>query len=77
MGPQEETETLPLSPDGHIENINLDDTFNFYMIQGLRLGSEYTVTINPIFGDTEGPVTAVKIQTCNWDPLLVAVTGQL
>lgn len=34
------------------------------MIQGLHAGSEYTVTINPIFGDTEGPVTATKIKTC-------------
>ncbi|XP_037552098.1 collagen alpha-1(VII) chain [Nematolebias whitei] len=51
------------SPEGHIENINLGDTFNFYMIQGLHAGSEYTVTINPIFGDTEGPVTSTKIKT--------------
>lgn len=50
--------------EGHIENINLGDTFNFYMIQGLHAGSEYTVTINPIFGDTEGPVTSTKIKTC-------------
>ncbi|XP_056223924.1 collagen alpha-1(VII) chain isoform X3 [Seriola aureovittata] len=51
------------SPDGHIENINLGDTFNFYMIQGLHPGSEYTVTINPIFGDIEGPVTSTKVKT--------------
>ncbi|XP_045928379.1 collagen alpha-1(VII) chain [Micropterus dolomieu] len=51
------------SPDDHIENINLGDTFNYYMIQGLRSGSEYTITINPIFGDTEGPITATKVKT--------------
>ncbi|XP_047431494.1 collagen alpha-1(VII) chain isoform X2 [Mugil cephalus] len=51
------------SPDGHIENINLGDTFNFYMIQGLHPGSEYTVTINPIFGDIEGPVTTTTVKT--------------
>ncbi|KAM7367132.1 hypothetical protein PAMP_015056 [Pampus punctatissimus] len=51
------------SPDGHIENINLGDNFNFYMIQGLRPGSEYTITINPIFGDTEGPITTTKVKT--------------
>ncbi|XP_015257992.1 PREDICTED: collagen alpha-1(VII) chain-like isoform X3 [Cyprinodon variegatus] len=51
------------STDGHIENINLGDNFNFYMIQGLHLGSEYTVTINPIFGDIEGPVTTNKVKT--------------
>lgn len=51
--------------DDHIENINLGDTFNYYMIQGLRSGSEYTITINPIFGDTEGPITATKVKTCN------------
>ncbi|KAM9334648.1 uncharacterized protein col7a1l [Symphorus nematophorus] len=51
------------SPDGHIENINLGDTFNFYMIQGLNPGSEYTITINPIFGDTEGPITSTKVKT--------------
>uniref|UniRef100_A0A3P8S6G1 Fibronectin type-III domain-containing protein n=1 Tax=Amphiprion percula TaxID=161767 RepID=A0A3P8S6G1_AMPPE len=51
------------SPDGHIENINLGDTFNFYMIQGLHAGSEYTITINPIFGDIEGPVITTKVKT--------------
>ncbi|XP_034434681.1 collagen alpha-1(VII) chain [Hippoglossus hippoglossus] len=51
------------SPDDHIENINLGDNFNFYMIQGLHAGSDYTITINPIFGDTEGPVTATKAKT--------------
>lgn len=51
--------------DGHIENINLGDNFNFYMIQGLNAGIEYTITINPIFGDTEGPVTTTKAKTCN------------
>ncbi|XP_034529729.1 collagen alpha-1(VII) chain [Notolabrus celidotus] len=51
------------APDGDIENINLGDTFNFYMIQGLKQGSEYTITINPIFGDTEGPITTATIKT--------------
>uniref|UniRef100_A0A8C7Z0S6 Collagen alpha-1(VII) chain n=1 Tax=Oryzias sinensis TaxID=183150 RepID=A0A8C7Z0S6_9TELE len=51
------------SSDGHIENINLGDNFNFYMIQGLHSGSDYTVTINPIFGDIEGPVTTAKVKT--------------
>uniref|UniRef100_A0A8C5EK31 Fibronectin type-III domain-containing protein n=1 Tax=Gouania willdenowi TaxID=441366 RepID=A0A8C5EK31_GOUWI len=51
------------APDGDIENINLDDTFNFYMVQGLRTGSDYTVTINPIFGDIEGPITTTTIKT--------------
>ncbi|KAM3588066.1 uncharacterized protein V6R79_020259 [Siganus canaliculatus] len=51
------------SPDGHIENINLGDTFNFYMIQGLHPGSDYTITINPIFGDTEGPITSTTAKT--------------
>lgn len=50
--------------DGDVENINLGDTFNFYMIQGLHPGSDYTITINPIFGDSEGPVTAAKVKTC-------------
>lgn len=50
--------------DGHIENINLGENFNFYMIQGLHSGSEYIVTINPIFGDTEGPVTTNNVKTC-------------
>ncbi|XP_053719668.1 collagen alpha-1(VII) chain isoform X2 [Synchiropus splendidus] len=51
------------SPDGHIENINLRENFNFYMIQGLHPGSEYTVTMNPIFGDIEGPVTTATLKT--------------
>lgn len=51
-------------PDGHIENINLGEAFNFYMIQGLSPGTEYTITINPIFGDTEGSITTANIKTC-------------
>uniref|UniRef100_A0AAV2IUW1 Collagen alpha-1(VII) chain-like n=1 Tax=Knipowitschia caucasica TaxID=637954 RepID=A0AAV2IUW1_KNICA len=51
------------APDGHIESVNLGDNFNFYMIQGLRSGAEYTITINPIFGDIEGPVTTSKTKT--------------
>ncbi|XP_056131888.1 collagen alpha-1(VII) chain [Lampris incognitus] len=51
------------SPDGHIENVNLGETYNFYMIQGLHPGSEYTITINPIFVDIEGPVTAARAKT--------------
>lgn len=75
-GAKEESKKLRLPSDGHIENVNLGDTFNFYMIQGLRSGTEYTITINPIFGDTEGPVTAAKINTCNWDPLRLAINCQ-
>ncbi|XP_040928277.1 collagen alpha-1(VII) chain isoform X3 [Betta splendens] len=51
------------SQNDHIENINLGDNFNFYMIQGLHPGAEYTISINPVFGDVEGPVTAMKIKT--------------
>ncbi|XP_061663306.1 collagen alpha-1(VII) chain isoform X4 [Syngnathoides biaculeatus] len=51
------------SPDGHIENINLRDAFDFYMIQGLHAGAEYTVAMNPVFGDVEGPVTSAKVNT--------------
>ncbi|XP_078138366.1 uncharacterized protein col7a1l [Centroberyx gerrardi] len=51
------------SPDGHIENVNLGETYNFYMIQGLYPGSEYTITINPIFVDIEGPVTTFTTKT--------------
>lgn len=62
-------------PDGHIENINLRDTFNFYMIQGLNPGSEYTITMNPIFGDIEGPVTTTKLKTCNYSVVNKNKTG--
>ncbi|CAL8318406.1 unnamed protein product [Lota lota] len=51
------------SADGDIENINLAENYKFYMIQGLQTGSEYTVTINPIFVDIEGPVTTSKAKT--------------
>ncbi|XP_049330945.1 collagen alpha-1(VII) chain isoform X2 [Astyanax mexicanus] len=51
------------SSEGHIESVNLGDNFNFYMVQGLHPGTDYTVTINPIFVDIEGPVTSVKAKT--------------
>uniref|UniRef100_A0A4W5LAL5 Fibronectin type-III domain-containing protein n=1 Tax=Hucho hucho TaxID=62062 RepID=A0A4W5LAL5_9TELE len=31
------------STDGHRENVNLGETYNFYMIQGLHPGTEYTI----------------------------------
>ncbi|XP_028810191.1 collagen alpha-1(VII) chain isoform X2 [Denticeps clupeoides] len=49
--------------DGHIENVNLDETYTYYMIQGLQPGGQYTVTINPIFVDVEGPVTSSQART--------------
>ncbi|XP_067111043.1 collagen alpha-1(VII) chain [Osmerus mordax] len=51
------------SSDGHIENVNLGETFNFYMIQGLHAGQEYVITINPIFVDIEGPITSTRAKT--------------
>ncbi|KAL0963044.1 hypothetical protein UPYG_G00348970 [Umbra pygmaea] len=51
------------STDGHRENVNLGGNFNFYMIQGLQMGTQYTITINPIFVDIEGPVTSTIVKT--------------
>ncbi|CDR00889.1 unnamed protein product, partial [Oncorhynchus mykiss] len=53
----------PLPPEGHRENVNLGETFNFYMIQGLHPGTEYAITINPIFVDIEGPVISTPAKT--------------
>uniref|UniRef100_A0A8C1WLY3 Fibronectin type-III domain-containing protein n=1 Tax=Cyprinus carpio TaxID=7962 RepID=A0A8C1WLY3_CYPCA len=46
------------------ENVNLGDNFNFYLVQGLNSVTGYTIIINPIFVDTEGPVTSAKAKTC-------------
>jgi len=43
--------------------VNLSNIYSYYMIQGLQPGTEYTVTINPIFGDVEGPVVSRKATT--------------
>ncbi|XP_040199257.1 collagen alpha-1(VII) chain-like isoform X5 [Rana temporaria] len=51
------------SAEGYDQNINLADSYTQYMIQGLRIDMEYTVTINPIFVDVEGPVLAAKATT--------------
>uniref|UniRef100_A0A8C7REI1 Fibronectin type-III domain-containing protein n=1 Tax=Oncorhynchus mykiss TaxID=8022 RepID=A0A8C7REI1_ONCMY len=51
------------SSEGHRENVNLGETFNFYMIQGLHPGTEYAITINPIFVDIEGPVISIPAKT--------------
>ncbi|XP_052327716.1 collagen alpha-1(VII) chain-like [Oncorhynchus keta] len=51
------------SSEGHRENVNLGETFNFYMIQGLHPGTEYAITINPIFVDIEGPVISTPAKT--------------
>ncbi|NXA07818.1 CO7A1 protein, partial [Sapayoa aenigma] len=46
-----------------IQDVNLSNTYSHYMIQGLHPGTEYTVTINPIFGNVEGPVASGKATT--------------
>ncbi|KAM6320925.1 uncharacterized protein AAHN32_011077 [Aegotheles albertisi] len=51
------------SAEGSIHDVNLSNTYSYYMIQGLQPGTEYTVTINPIFGDVEGPVVRSKATT--------------
>ncbi|KAK3544763.1 hypothetical protein QTP86_026782, partial [Hemibagrus guttatus] len=51
------------SSEGHIESVNLGGIYKFYMIQGLHAGTEYTVSINPVFVDVEGPVTSAKAKT--------------
>lgn len=43
--------------------MNLSNTYSYYMIQGLQPGTEYNVTINPVFGDVEGPVVSRKATT--------------
>ncbi|CAN0017630.1 unnamed protein product [Bubo scandiacus] len=51
------------SAEGSIQDVNLSSTYSYYMIQGLQPGTEYTITINPIFGDIEGPVVRGKATT--------------
>ncbi|XP_060698510.1 collagen alpha-1(VII) chain-like [Hemiscyllium ocellatum] len=51
------------SSEGDLQNVNLGEAYQFYMIRGLQAGTEYTVTINPIFGNVEGPVVSGKIMT--------------
>ncbi|XP_075284352.1 uncharacterized protein LOC142362173 [Opisthocomus hoazin] len=51
------------SAEGSIQDVNLSNIYSYYMIQGLQPGTEYTVTINPIFGDVEGPVVSRKATT--------------
>ncbi|XP_030336058.1 collagen alpha-1(VII) chain-like isoform X5 [Strigops habroptila] len=51
------------SAEGSIQDVNLSSTYSYYMIQGLQPGTEYTITINPIFGDVEGPVVSRKATT--------------
>ncbi|XP_065599889.1 collagen alpha-1(VII) chain-like [Cyrtonyx montezumae] len=52
-----------MSADGSIQDVNLSSTYSYYMIQALQPGTEYVVTINPIFGDVEGPVVSRKATT--------------
>ncbi|MEE6481756.1 hypothetical protein FKM82_012958 [Ascaphus truei] len=51
------------STEGYVQNINLGDTYSHYLVQGLQAGTEYTVTVNPIFVDVEGPVVSAKATT--------------
>ncbi|KAE8616744.1 hypothetical protein XENTR_v10008878 [Xenopus tropicalis] len=51
------------SAEGNDQNVNLADSYSQYMIQGLQADTEYTVTINPIFVDIEGPVVTAKATT--------------
>ncbi|XP_038009527.1 collagen alpha-1(VII) chain-like [Motacilla alba alba] len=51
------------SAEGSIQDVTLGSSYSYYMIQGLEPGMEHTVTINPIFGDIEGPVVTGKATT--------------
>ncbi|RMC10553.1 hypothetical protein DUI87_13358 [Hirundo rustica rustica] len=51
------------SAEGSIQDVTLGSSYSYYMIQGLEPGVEHTVTINPIFGDVEGPVVTGKATT--------------
>ncbi|XP_062348521.1 collagen alpha-1(VII) chain-like [Cinclus cinclus] len=51
------------SAEGSIQDVTLGSSYSYYMIQGLEPGTEHTVTINPIFGDIEGPVVTGKATT--------------
>ncbi|XP_029471144.1 collagen alpha-1(VII) chain-like isoform X3 [Rhinatrema bivittatum] len=51
------------SSEGYIQNLNLGEIYTQYLIQGLQLNTEYTVTVNPIFVDIEGPVVNRKTTT--------------
>lgn len=48
---------------GSIQDVTLGSSYSSYMIQGLEPGTEHTVTINAIFGDTEGPLVTGKATT--------------
>ncbi|XP_054033821.1 collagen alpha-1(VII) chain-like [Dryobates pubescens] len=51
------------SAEGSIQDVNLSNSYRYYVIQGLQPGMEYTVTVNPVFGDVEGPVVSGKATT--------------
>ncbi|XP_027761468.1 collagen alpha-1(VII) chain-like [Empidonax traillii] len=51
------------SAEGTIQDVTLSSSYSHYLIQGLHPGVEYTVTINPIFGNVEGPVLSGKATT--------------
>ncbi|XP_068025207.1 collagen alpha-1(VII) chain-like [Melanerpes formicivorus] len=51
------------SAEGSIQDVNLSNSYSYYVIQGLQPGTEYTVTVNPVFGDVEGPVVSGKATT--------------
>ncbi|XP_061496317.1 collagen alpha-1(VII) chain-like [Rhineura floridana] len=52
-----------VSSEGSVQNVNLGDTFSYYMIQGLQPGTEYVVTVNPVFGAIEGPTVTAEATT--------------
>ncbi|XP_075199632.1 uncharacterized protein LOC142302455 [Anomaloglossus baeobatrachus] len=51
------------STEGFDQNVNLADSYTQYLIQGLHADTEYTVNINPIYVDIEGPVVTAKAIT--------------
>ncbi|CAH2275478.1 collagen alpha-1(VII) chain-like [Pelobates cultripes] len=51
------------SEEGNDQNINLSEAYGQYLIQGLRADTDYTVTINPIFVDIEGPIVSAQAKT--------------
>ncbi|XP_069763800.1 collagen alpha-1(VII) chain [Narcine bancroftii] len=63
--------------DEEVQNINLDDTYQFYMIRGLHAGTEYTVTVNPIFSNVEGPIITGNAKTLATNSVQILQTSSI
>uniref|UniRef100_S4R567 Fibronectin type-III domain-containing protein n=1 Tax=Petromyzon marinus TaxID=7757 RepID=S4R567_PETMA len=51
---------------GDRQSVTVDGSYSTFLLPGMSTGSEYQVSINPVYGSVEGPVVTASATTPEW-----------